>query len=261
MMSLSDLDLTSPLGRVLKKLSDALLPKGMVAPIMKGPGRGMKWIVGSSNHSCLLGSYELPKRQAMQKHLKPGMTAYDLGAHVGYFTLLLSRLVGEQGAVYAFEPLAENCQVLRRHLQLNNVGNVVLQECAVSDTQGEVVFYQDPSSYEGSIVTHGVAEKAKAFFKVPTMALDDFVYSLGNRPPDFIKMDIEGAEYLACLGMERILKEHRPIMFIALHGPEVGKNCGSFLKTLQYKIVTLDHVPFDDYDHDLLEIIALPGHP
>jgi FkbM family methyltransferase len=260
MMSLSDLDLTSPLGRVLKKLSDSLLPKGMVVPIMKGPSRGMKWIVGSSNHSCLLGSYELPKRKAMQKFVKAGMTAYDLGAHVGYFTLLLSRLVGERGTIYAFEPLAENCLVLRRHLQLNNISNVVLQECAVSDTQGEVVFFQDPCNYEGTIVTHEVAKKAKASFKVPTMALDDFVYSLGNRPPDFIKMDIEGAEYLACLGMERILKEYQPIMFIALHWSEVGKECCAFLNMLRYKIVTLDHAPLNDHDQDMLEIIALPGH-
>lgn len=260
MMSLSDLDLTSPLGKILKKLADFLLPKGRILPILKGPSRGMKWIVDSSNHSCLLGSYELPKRKAMQKYLKAGMTAYDLGAHSGYFTLLLSRLVGERGTVYAFEPFADNCLVLRRHLQLNNVRNVVLQEYAVSDTQGEVVFYQDPSNYEGTFVIQDVIEKAKASFKVPTMALDDFVYSLGNRPPDFIKMDIEGAEYLACRGMARILTEQKPIVFIALHGPEIGRDCCAFLKTLHYKIVRLDHVPLEQGQY-VKEIIALPELP
>lgn len=132
----------------------------------------------------------------------------------------------------------------------------------MSDTPGEVVFFQDPSNYEGTIADPEVIAKAKASFKVPTMALDDFAYSLGNRPPDFIKMDIEGAEYLACLGMTRILTEQKPIVFIALHGREIGRDCCDFLNTLHYKIVTLDFAPLPHGQY-VKEIIALPdtyGH-
>lgn len=255
----ANLDLSSPLGRTLKKLADSILPKGMIVPILQGPNRGMKWILGSSSHSCWLGSYERAKQKPIQQYLKAGMTAYDLGANVGYYSLFFSRLVGEQGKVYAFEPFFGNCRVLQQHLKLNRLKNVVLSECAVSDVQGEVLFYQSQiSNQAGTIISSSVTEKKESSYKIPTISLDYYVYTQGNNAPDLIKMDIEGAEYFACLGMEKILLKQKPVIFMAFHGVEVWRKCFAFLKSLHYKIVALDHTPLE-VEQFALEAIALPN--
>jgi hypothetical protein len=84
------------LGKVLR-LPLRLLPKGMAIPILRGSAKGLKWIVGSSNHGCWLGTYELEKQVALERFVKPGMTVYDIGAQAGFYTLFFSRLVGGGG--------------------------------------------------------------------------------------------------------------------------------------------------------------------
>ena len=81
-----------------------LIPRSTVLPILQGPGRGLRWIVGSYNHGCWLGSYEYEKQLALRELVHAGDVVYDLGAHVGYFSIILSRLVGPTGMVYSFEP-------------------------------------------------------------------------------------------------------------------------------------------------------------
>ncbi len=81
----------------------------------------MKWIVGSSNHGCWLGSYELKKQNQLVKYLKPGMIVYDIGAHVGFYTLIISKAVGPNGMVYAFEPFPDNIIFLKKHISLNKL--------------------------------------------------------------------------------------------------------------------------------------------
>lgn len=101
-----------------------LIPKRMVIPIMQGPLRGKLWVVGSSSHGCWLGSYELQKQQIFIKTVRPRYVVYDIGAHVGFYTLLSSVLVGSQGKVLAFEPVPRNLQYLRRHVHMNCCPNV-----------------------------------------------------------------------------------------------------------------------------------------
>src|SRR5256885_1092969 len=83
--------------RLLGKLARAplhLIPSKAVLPILQGPGRGLRWIVGSYNHGCWLGSYEYEKQVVLQRLVQKGNVVYDIGAHVGFFTLIFSRLVG-----------------------------------------------------------------------------------------------------------------------------------------------------------------------
>ncbi len=73
--------------------------------VVQGPLRGKRWIAGSSNHGCWLGSYELAKQRKVIELVRPGMVCWDVGAHVGFYTLLFAELVGPLGRVFAFEPL------------------------------------------------------------------------------------------------------------------------------------------------------------
>jgi predicted RNA methylase len=93
-------------------------------PILQGPGRGIRWIVGAGTHGCWLGSYESEKQAVVAEALGPGMVFYDLGANAGFYTLLAARAVLPGGEVIAFEPLPENISYLRRHVERNGFRNV-----------------------------------------------------------------------------------------------------------------------------------------
>ena len=81
------------------------LPPRLVVPILTGRLRGRKWIVGSGVHSCWIGSYELEKQLAFARVTPFGGTVLDLGANVGFYTVLAAELVGPSGRVHAFEPV------------------------------------------------------------------------------------------------------------------------------------------------------------
>jgi predicted methyltransferase len=87
-----------PLGWLLRLPLQIVSPTA-VARILMGPNRGLKWVVGAGNHSCWLGTYERVIAKSIAARVKPGMTVFDVGAHAGYYTLMLSRLVGHQGRV------------------------------------------------------------------------------------------------------------------------------------------------------------------
>ena len=96
--------------------------------------------LGAGQDSCWLGTYESHFARLTAKLVRPGMLAFDVGAHSGYFTLILSRLVGETGKVISFEPQPRPSNDLRRHIELNNLSNVEVVEAAVSDRSGTAFF-------------------------------------------------------------------------------------------------------------------------
>ncbi len=83
----------------------SLVPRGAVVPVLTGPMKGARWVVGAGTNGCWLGTYEPRTRHWLQAVLGRGRVFFDIGANVGFFTLLASRIVGEEGAVVAFEPL------------------------------------------------------------------------------------------------------------------------------------------------------------
>ena len=93
----------SYLGRVMR-LPLKIIPGNAVLPILQGPLRGARWVVGSGTHGCWLGTYELPKVELFAGTIQEGMTVFDIGAHAGYYSLIASRAVGGAGHVVAFEP-------------------------------------------------------------------------------------------------------------------------------------------------------------
>ncbi|MDD5036954.1 MAG: FkbM family methyltransferase [Methylococcaceae bacterium] len=126
-------------GKMLR-LPLVVLPKFLSLPVCSGINKGMLWRVGSSIHKCWLGTYEMDKQSAIERFVKPGMKVFDIGANAGYYTLAFSRLVGVEGHVYAFEPLAENVDNLLRHIKMNFLRNVTLLQTAVVDGNGMLGF-------------------------------------------------------------------------------------------------------------------------
>src|SRR3989454_7017615 len=89
------------------------VPRELAVPIRQGALRGKRWVVGSSTHGCWLGSYEYTKRKLFESYVIAGDVVYDIGANVGFYTLLASVLVGRGGQVVAIEPLPRNIAYLR----------------------------------------------------------------------------------------------------------------------------------------------------
>lgn len=161
--------------------------------------------------------------------LRPGDVVYDIGANVGFFTLLASRLVGPQGQVYAFEPLPRNLALLERHIRLNDCRNVTVFELARAARSGSARF-----------VAEGVGPSmsklgGEGTLEVRTAALDELFAAHELRPPTLRKMDVEGAEHDVLQGAARLLRDSRPTIFLAAHGYRQRDLCEAFLAGLDYR--------------------------
>src|SRR6185295_4714839 len=108
------------IGKLLR-LPLKAVPKAAALPIMSGPSRGFRWVVGASIHGCWLGTYERTKQKRFAAAISLNHVVYDLGAQAGFYSLLASRLVGRQGMVYSFEPLPRNIRFLKKHIAINSL--------------------------------------------------------------------------------------------------------------------------------------------
>lgn len=194
----------------LARLPLRLIPKSATLPILSGPNRGMRWIVGAGQHGCWLGNYENFCVNFITAQISPGTTVFDVGAHAGYYTLMFSRRVGPSGKVFAFEGNRINADNLRRHIEINRITNTEVIEAAVSDRDGTGHF--SDTGYTGRLAPVGRS--------VRTVRLDDFP------TPDFVKMDIEGGECLALRGAEGLIGARKTTWFVATHGTDAEcRNC------------------------------------
>ncbi len=205
---------------------------------MQGTLRGRRWIVGSSNHGCWLGSYERDQQILLKKYLGEGDVIFDVGAHVGFYTLLGSVLVRDSGQVVSFEPVPNNLMYLKKHLQINSVSNVTIVEAAVSDRDGLGHLSSGPSSSMWHLDAQGELD-------VQTVSLDELVLNATIPPPNVIKMDIEGAEILALNGSAKVVSEFHPIFVLSTHGLDVHQRCCRFLESAGYRLFPIGQTSLD----------------
>src|SRR5262245_56313149 len=207
------------LGRLIR-LPLQLIPKGTVLPILQGPGRGMKWIADSYNHGCWLGSYEFEKQKVIPTLVKKGDVVYDIGAHVGYFTILFARLVGPSGQVVAFEPFPRNFEYILRHVSLNGLQNVVPVQAGVAAKSELTHFAAGVHSALGRKSTESLGEGG---LQLAVVNLTEFIREKGLRLPHLIKMDIEGAEMEVIPSIIDFLIENKVKLLISTHGDLITK--------------------------------------
>ena len=188
-----------------------------------------------------LGTYEPELQQAVRDWLKLGMLIYDVGANIGYVSLLLARAAGQTGRVVAFEALPANIQRLRANLALNPSAQVTALHAAVIDSTRPVTFYTHSSGSMGKAAgSAGREDQAyAASITVDGLALDDYVYAQGNPAPQAVKMDIEGGEVLALPGATRLLAEKHPLLLLELHGPQAAKVAWDVLHSAGYRLFRL----------------------
>jgi FkbM family methyltransferase len=218
----------------------------MTVPILQGPLRGKKWIVGSQRHAFWLGSYEPHMQKLIAQEVKPDAVFYDVGANVGFYSLLASILVGP-GKIFAFEPLPANVTYLYRHLTLNSIENVEVLELAICDRVGGSFFEQEGTGAMGRL-------QDKGSLRVATATLDSLLQEQRIAPPSYIKMDIEGAELKALIGAELCFHRHKPVLFLATHGRNVHKECCDLLRSWNYELSVVGQA-----SQDRAEVLCRPS--
>ena len=238
-MSLSALSPKTLIGKTLR-VPLKLIPTEAMIPVLQGPMQGTRWIVGSAIHGCWIGSFDLKKQKLMATLVEKGSTIYDLGAHVGFYTLLASKLTGPTGKVIAFEPVERNLSYLRRHIAMNHANNCVVLEAAVGSSEGTCSFDFGSDLSQGHLVSDETGS-----VNVRVVTLDGLVARKEIPPPDFIKIDIEGGEFDALKGAAHLLEKYGPTLFLATHNAKVHRECCKFLKDLGYRLSSLDSFPLE----------------
>jgi FkbM family methyltransferase len=223
--------------------------------------------------------YEPLQTGLLLRLLEPGMTFVDIGANTGYYTLLAAKVVAETGRVIAFEPYPGNLELLKKNINLNKLGNVTIEELAISDNVGEALLYLstinegDHRIYNGQDDDFYNLGRKRKTIHIKTTSLDHY---LNERDigVDFIKMDLQGAEHIALNGMRNILTTNHNVVILTEYWPHGLERCGSdpyeFLTDLnglgfqfliagnrdEFKKLGLDEVYMSVVDKDSVSIFA-----
>lgn len=141
---------------------------------------------------CWNKCYEKNETQYISNFLKPGNICFDIGANVGYFSLLMASLVAD-GEVHSFEPIPFCYHLLSCSKHLNKFTNIIINNCAVGELDGESLFHVCEDSAFSSIEIQGAAAEVRRL-TVPIVSIDSYVRSRTIEKVDFMKIDVEGAE-------------------------------------------------------------------
>ncbi len=184
--------------------------------IRGGPGAGLKIIPLQGDREITLGTYEVPVQQALTGNLAPDDVVYDIGANIGYFTMLAARRVGRGGQVYAFEPVARNAAAIGRSARLNGFDGVTVFEKAVGATAGMAELNIARHIGGAMLASIGAPPDRRGSVEVEVVVIDDFIHDRRLRPPTLVKIDVEGAELDVLRGMVRTLRVHGPVLIVEL---------------------------------------------
>jgi FkbM family methyltransferase len=169
-----------------------------------------------------MGVFEPVESYLFARLLRRGMTVIDAGANIGQYSLLASTAVGRSGSVHSFEPVPAICASLRRHVSLNRLSNVSVNQQALWHEESTVKLGLPPDdSYNAGSWTIGTSESQTAFVSAEAIRLDTYVSIHNLSRIDLIKMDIQGAEPFALEGARKLLADWRPTLMMEVHRPSL----------------------------------------
>lgn len=196
--------------------------------IRGGPCRGM-WFSLFTRQRFLRGDYEPEFAAFLAAHVEAGGVFWDVGAHFGYYTLLAARAVGPGGTVHSFEPGSENRRYLTAHVRWNALDQVTIHDCALAGEEGEAAF--------GGGRGPGAHRLGQGEERVAVRTLDGLVESGVAPAPDWIKIDVQGAEAGVLEGARRTFASHPASVACATHSPEIHRTCVDLLAGLGYRVM------------------------
>jgi len=201
-----------------------------------------RFIAPSLLHS---GCFEPFETELVINEVRPGDVVVDVGAHIGYYTLLLAALVGPKGRVFAFEPGPDNFALLCRNVELNGYANVELFNAAVADRRGRSRLYLSIDN-AGDHRLHESPESRQSV-EVEVVALDDVLRDRGSI--DFVKIDVQGSEGGVLEGMAGLIARSPRIKMIVEFWPAGLARCGDIaarvlerLRRFGFRVYEVDEV-------------------
>ena len=213
--------------------------------------------------------YERENFSFLKDHVKVGDTVLDVGAHIGLFSVISSRLCGNSGKVLSFEPARETFALLQQTIRINDLSNLIIpRQAAVSDRSGKITFYVSPirGDNSNSLVSYK-DDRELIPVEVDMVSIDDLVAADHALKPSFIKIDVEGAELDALRGASYTMRTCKPAMILAIH-PEPIREKGDSVEAifhfirehrytarLQGKVVALNDIV---HIRDLFDLHLLP---
>ncbi|PCJ67853.1 MAG: hypothetical protein COA58_01570 [Bacteroidetes bacterium] len=169
------------------------------------------------DHKILFtGTYEKSTNDVLRKYVKSGDTVFEAGANIGTETILLSRLVSDSGSVFAFEPVPHVSEKLNHNCRINGLNNINISNLALSDSIGETTFFIASENFinQGMGSLDGGHLQVKEKIKVQLDTLDHYFEENGITKLDFLKMDVQGAEYFILKGGRKTLTKFKPVIFL-----------------------------------------------
>lgn len=216
------------------------------APVPVAGGLGHLLLVSTADlpldhaHAGLIvrGTLEPPVQEALRRLLAPGAVFYDVGANVGFFTILGARLVGPQGRVVAFEPVPACARAVARNIELNGFAHAEIRAEAVGARTGADRLLVVGEASWSHLASTGRHADVREEIEVTVVAIDELVAAGAIPPPDVVKIDTEGAELQAIAGMRDTLARYRPALICELHDTN-AEFCDA-MEALGYEVTNLD---------------------
>jgi len=214
--------------------------------------------IGFSTFLLTDGYWEMWTTEAMLRYLQPGMTALDIGANLGYFTMLMADVVGATGKVLSFEPVPRTATRLRHSVHINGfAGYAQVHEIGLAGQEGEVTMFMPEGEPKNAHFSQPIGREGE--IAVPVRRADTIP---GALDADFIKIDVEGAEEQVWVGMEGILQRQRPLTIFLeytsgrYHDPE------RFLEEILSHGFSLGRIDFSEGVQQVTResVLAWPAH-
>ncbi len=196
---------------MIRPLANRLLPAGRTPIVVRsGPGKDLRFEIDPRNEKYYwTGQHEVHVQKAIVEILKPGMSFWDVGSHIGFFSLLGARAVGDSGHVHAFEPMPENRERLLTSIRMNGIRNITVHDVALAAESGRAILHAHRSSLMWTLVEE---RGEQVGISVNRLTLDEAGRSIPL--PDLIKVDAEGAEVDVLRGGMRLLSTRRPALVV-----------------------------------------------
>jgi FkbM family methyltransferase len=195
-------------------------------------------------HVYFFGVYEPIEAYLFTSLLKEGMTVIDAGANIGQYSILASTIVGKNGRVHSFEPVPSTFAQLQINISNNQLTNLSLNQSALFSENGTITLSLSEDMLQ-NIGSYSIgATNSKTAVKASTIRLDDYIDEQNIPKVDLIKMDIEGSEALALLGMKLTLKRDHPILLIEINRDALEKMNSSPEALWAFLVEELSYKPY-----------------
>ena len=198
-----------------------------------------------STELLVFGTHEPDTTEFVSRYITKNMVCLDIGANIGYYSTLYSKIVGDGGKVITVEPSPLNFKYLKKNLERQNQKNYLLFNCACGNTEGRVNFQLDLRTNKCKVVENETKiDTASNIIEVPVRKIDNIIKDSGINKLDFMKIDVEGYEWNTLQGGYLTIQKFKPTIQIELHFTRIGSQIThqilEFLKNEKYQVIYHD---------------------